>query len=415
MWNSGPMKAAMVWGILLAAWLGHAGRASHVESTAVWISAIAAFGIFNAVVSAPGTGWIRGIAVLGTMATLVFGRVELYALGAWIAWPPAFMVSWALGQELERRADPEIPAGEREMFTPARINLAALMIALTIAAVAYRLIFARGLHQSSALFVGIPALIAVIVVFTVSPKSAAGVACKAVTIGLLMSLLFLGEGVLCVIMAAPLFYAVAIGIASSVQWITMDNDKRLTLRSCLILVVVLPMSIEGVTDSTSFNRQEKVSVTRIVDRSVDDVAHAVLDYPRFDRPLPLFLRGGFPTPMAANIDSSSARPRWIITFRGGETGVDGVEPRVGTLVLELIQSGRGFARWRAISDTSHMTHYLGWREMSLHWGPSGQNQTSVTCSISYSRDLDPAWYFGPWERYAMRLAAAYLIDTVATP
>jgi hypothetical protein len=39
----------------------------------------------------------------------------------------------------------------------------------------------------------------------------------------------------------------------------------------------------------------------------------------------------------------------------------------------------------------------------------------VRWTIRYRRDLDPAWYFGPWERYAVRLAGNYLIDNVATP
>jgi len=39
----------------------------------------------------------------------------------------------------------------------------------------------------------------------------------------------------------------------------------------------------------------------------------------------------------------------------------------------------------------------------------------VTWTLDYERGLDPAWYFGPWERYATRLAAGYLIDAVATP
>jgi hypothetical protein len=41
--------------------------------------------------------------------------------------------------------------------------------------------------------------------------------------------------------------------------------------------------------------------------------------------------------------------------------------------------------------------------------------TRVTWTLRYRRGLDPAWYFGPWERYAVRLAAAYLIESVATP
>ena len=45
----------------------------------------------------------------------------------------------------------------------------------------------------------------------------------------------------------------------------------------------------------------------------------------------------------------------------------------------------------------------------------GGGDTKVTWTLHYRRSLDPAWYFGPWERYAARLAAGYLIDSVATP
>jgi hypothetical protein len=408
------VKIALVSVILAAAWIGTVTAAGPWTRIKWWIIGVAAFGVFNAVVSVPGTAWIRGASVAVSIFSLLFGPVGVLVLAVWLAWPPAFMVAWSLTRAADRHKDPELPAYDDEWFTPARISLAAMMIAVTISTLAYKLIFSHGLQQSSALFIGIPALIAVIVVFSVSPRSAQGVACKAVTVCLLMSMIFLGEGMICVIMSAPLFYAVAVAIASAVTW-HLDNHESATLRSCAMLLPVVAMSLEGVTAVTSFNRHERVAVSRVVHSSSDEVARAVVAYPRFDRPLPRFLNIGFPTPIATNIDLTTAPPRWVITFRGGEMRLDGVEPRVGTLVLELVQSGPGFARWRAISDTSHMTHYLGWREMSLHWEPAGTDRTRVTCSVAYSRDLDPAWYFGPWQRYAMRLAADYLIDTVATP
>jgi hypothetical protein len=39
----------------------------------------------------------------------------------------------------------------------------------------------------------------------------------------------------------------------------------------------------------------------------------------------------------------------------------------------------------------------------------------VTWTLRYRRRLDPAWYFVPLERYGARLAAGYLIETLATP
>ena len=41
--------------------------------------------------------------------------------------------------------------------------------------------------------------------------------------------------------------------------------------------------------------------------------------------------------------------------------------------------------------------------------------TAVVWTLHYTRGLDPEWYFGPLERYAVRLAAGYLIDNLATP
>ncbi len=62
-----------------------------------------------------------------------------------------------------------------------------------------------------------------------------------------------------------------------------------------------------------------------------------------------------------------------------------------------------------------MRHFLTWQSSEVEWHAIDAQTTRVTWSVRYRRDLDPAWYFGPMERYAVRLAAGYLIDSVATP
>jgi hypothetical protein len=126
-------------------------------------------------------------------------------------------------------------------------------------------------------------------------------------------------------------------------------------------------------------------------------------------------RIGFPRPIATRIESRGVTRRWVVSFRGGEMKINGLEPRVGDLLLELAGQRAGHLHWRAISDDSHMTHFLNWREAVVEWAPVGEHATRVTWSLRYRRGLDPAWYFGPWERYATRLAAGYLIESVATP
>jgi hypothetical protein len=175
------------------------------------------------------------------------------------------------------------------------------------------------------------------------------------------------------------------------------------------------MSLEGVTGFTTMDREESVTQSRIVRASSQAVERALFEPPRFDRVRPLYLRAGFPAPVATRIERSVDRTRWVITMRGGEMRLNGIEPRMGDLVLQLEDARPGAVRWRAVSDGSHMTHFLTWREILVEWQPVDAQTTNVTWTLRYRRDLDPSWYFGPAERYAARLAAGYLIDSVATP
>jgi hypothetical protein len=385
----------------------------------VWVFGLLAFGILNLIVSIPGTAVVRFAAVVVSIVGLLLRDNTSINTGllllAWLIWPAALLTAWSVARRNDTTLDVYLTGNPRQ-GRKARITIAAIIVAVAIGSVAYRLLVARNLEQTAALFIGIPALLAIVVVFAVSPKSATGVACKAVTIGLLVSLLFLWEGMLCVIMSAPIFYAVAVLVGVAVSRARRAQAKPIdTALSCLVLLTLVPMSFEGVTATTSLNRDETVAETRIVRVSSYSVERALAQPPRFDRILPPYLRAGFPRPISTKIEGDSVGSRWIVRVRGGEMRVNGMESRVGDLVLEIEETQPGLVRWRAISDDSHMTHFLAWQEASVRWEAIGPQATRVTWTLRYRRSLDPAWYFGPWERYAARLAAGYLIDSVATP
>lgn len=319
---------------------------------------------------------------------------------------PAMVVALAMHRQAGDELDQTATADK------SRVALAALIAAVALASVAFRWITGYGLQQSAALFIGIPALLAIVAVFSPTPRSATGVACKAVTIGLLVSLIFLGEGMLCVLMSAPLFYAVAIVVGLAVDYLRSKSRKPGgTVVSCVALLALVPMSLEGVTAGTSFAREASVKQTRIVRASADAVEHALFELPRFDRALPAFLGAGFPRPNRVRINGN----KWVIRMRGGEMRLDGMQPREGDLVLTVDTSQRGVVQWNATSDDSHMTHFLSWRSARVEWEAIDAETTQVTWTLRYRRGLDPAWYFGPMEQFAAQLAAGYLIDTVATP
>lgn len=385
-----------------------------------WDAASYAFlvvGLINTVAVLPGTRVVRAVALAGAAGALAFPlEVNRAMLGLmlWLVWPPAFLAAWAIDRgsqaTVAEQTGEDSGSGRR-----ARLTTAALIGAVAFASLAYRILTARGLQQTAALFVGIPACLAIAVVLVGRPRTAVGVACKAVTVGLLVSLMFLGEGLLCIVMSAPLFYTVAVIVALAVQRARgSDRPTQHTIYGLAVLVLV-PMTLEGVTDRLSFSRDETVSETRVVHASADDVRRALFETPRFDRVLPPFLRAGFPRPIATTIETAAGTRRWVVDIRGGETRLNGQEPAPGRLVLDLVDEGRGHVAWRAASDDSHMPHFLRWRDATVQWQAIDAHATRVTWTLRYRRGLDPAWYFGPWERYAARLAARYLIETVATP
>ncbi len=146
---------------------------------------------------------------------------------------PALFVGWALSRNDPHARD--TGTTDAETFTRARITLAAVIVVVAVASFLFRGIRTPAFHQSSALFIGVPALLAVAALFSPTPRSATGVACKSVTIGLLVSLLFLCEGMLCVLMSAPLFYAVAIAIGLVVGYLRRrSRTTGGTTLSCVV-------------------------------------------------------------------------------------------------------------------------------------------------------------------------------------
>src|SRR5947199_5188409 len=102
-----------------------------------------------------------------------------------------------------------------------QVAVIAIIIAIAAAGTAYRLLVLKHLEQSAALFIGIPSLIAILLTLTPRPKSVTGMICKVMAIALLMSAPLLGEGFICIVMAAPIFFLVGLVIG-----LVIDHGRR---------------------------------------------------------------------------------------------------------------------------------------------------------------------------------------------
>lgn len=283
--------------------------------------------------------------------------------------------------------------------------LIVIIVGLTVTGVLSRLILMKGLAQSSALFIGLPAILAIILTLTPKATSATGVIMKSMTIALLMSGPVLGEGFLCILMSAPLFYLVGAAIG-----LIVDYQRRKGKSATLPIVVIFPIllsSLEGTMPALTFPRQEEIRVTKVVSGSPADVEHALAQQPVFDKTLPAFIRK-YPRPVRSSGEGLTVGSVRRMHFVGGEGSP-------GDLTMRVTRREPASVTFTAESDTSHIRHWLTWRESHVAWRAAGAGRTEVTWTLLYDRELDPAWYFGPFQRYATRLATEYLIDTLATP
>ena len=301
----------------------------------------------------------------------------------------------------------EEPRETGHRIEPAQWWVISLAVAFMTGSVLYRYLNHAEYGHTAAIFIGIPAVLAIVLALTPKAKTLTGGIMKGITLALLVVAPLLGEGYLCILFAAPLFYVVGLLVGIPID--SMRKRKRSGQTLTCIVLVLLPMSLEGVVPGFSFDRQQVVEVTRIVNASSASVEKAMVESPRIDKRLPAFLRIGFPHPLAASGTGLNLGDERKILFSGAEG-----DP-AGYLSMRITQRGPGYVRYDTVSDGSKLTQWIRWDASEVSWMPMDALHTRVTWRVHFERQLDPAWYFAPWERAAVREAAGYLIDINAKP
>jgi len=291
-------------------------------------------------------------------------------------------------------------------------TVAVVAVALGLGSLAYRLLHATNLDQTAALFVGIPSLLAFAAAFValrMHVDGIMGITVKTITIGLLLSGPVLVEGFICVLLAAPLFYAVGMLVALAIRTGRKLSERRQTRGAAgLLLLPLLAFSFEGTMPGTTVLREATSTAERTVLATPAEVEAALTHEPHFDVPLGPLLSMGFPKPADARGQGLVPGDQRTITFVTGSG-------RQRDLVMQVVARGPDWVRFQPVSDSTKIAELLGWRSADVSWTDLGDGKTLVRWSLSYDRRLDPSWYFGPWENLVTTLAADYLILSAATP
>ncbi|MBL4785719.1 MAG: hypothetical protein JKY49_09840 [Cohaesibacteraceae bacterium] len=220
------------------------------------------------------------------------------------------------------------------------------------------------------------------------------------------------EGFICILFAAPIVYvAMAFGFIFSHSLRQWKKSRNTTLQAVILPVLVLVMSLEGVSPSTTWQREQSASYTTIFDADIETLKANMARPIQFDMDRH-WLISVFPMPQ--RVQAGSLMP-------GDVHSLDFVYKRwfwtnihTGKLDIRIDAVGRDFVETTIVRNDSYLASYLNIKGTRVQFDELDDGRTKISLSVNYDRTLDPVWYFGPIQSFAMEKAAQYLLKTIIT-
>jgi len=219
------------------------------------------------------------------------------------------------------------------------------------------------------------------------------------------------EGFLCVLMFMPIyiFFAV-IGFAlAPKEWPTRNIPN--VFRVSVVPLIIAVISLEGVNSSLSLKREHSVTRTHIVALTPTQIHENLAEPIHLDGERSAFL-SLFPLPSRVEAGSINTGDVHKAHFKYKRWGMDGVNVKKGETWLKLASVEPLHIQTEVVKDTSYFAHYLTIHGTDIHLTPINADTTEISLTIHYRRELDPAWYFGPLQKTAIKQSGDYLIKHV---
>ena len=224
----------------------------------------------------------------------------------------------------------------------------------------------------------------------------------------LASSLILMEGFICVLLFMPILLLVMI-LAFLTEYLLHRGSTRSRHFGFALPVIIFVSALEGSHASLSLPRDESVTVSRLTVLSPSQLRHHVAMPIDLNRSRHWFLHL-FPMPYEIQSDDflvgadHVAKTRYHRWFFGNT--------HEGEIRLEITELSMQRIGTRVVSDTSYFSNYLMLYGTEIEFRPRSNTTTEVEVTVHYRRDLDPAWYFAPMQRFAIRQMAELIIREV---
>ncbi|MGJ8722972.1 MAG: hypothetical protein ACSHYB_00330 [Roseibacillus sp.] len=304
--------------------------------------------------------------------------------------------------------DSSFPKPEEKSGLNVKRKFIATILIFALVSVTYRLLIGSDYGKSSALYVGIPALLAIGLSLIPTPRTVTGAILLYITLSMLAASVLVLEGLICILVSLPFFLAIGfiIGI-----FIDRARARENLAKTRLSLIAVFSVfSLEGTHDNLSFKRQEQVTINKTVPLSPQEFQTRLDRGPVFDTStLPIFLRAGFPLPLASTGGGSlKTGTQWTIPFDHGEK-----TPR--NLTVEIAKSTPNSLTFIPVQDETEIDQWITWQRITWRWHETPTGSTTINLTFEYYRNLDPALYFAPIQRFGVRQAGRYFLDSIIQP
>jgi hypothetical protein len=231
------------------------------------------------------------------------------------------------------------------------------------------------------------------------------------TIIMLATSAILFEGFLCVAMFLPIFWF-AMAVALLTIYITERQREKHGLKVYALPALLAVLAVEGVSPQLSFSRDAVVTRSLVVDASPAAIKAHLAKPIRFAARDNLFL-SLFPLPDGAFTGSLNQGDVHRLHFTYKRWFVTNVHQ--GEMHVQLAEVSDRRIRTAIVRNDAYLSHYMAVHGTQVDLSPMPDGKTRVSLSVRYTRLLDPYWYFGPMQHYAVEKSADYLLRNVIDP
>ena len=288
-----------------------------------------------------------------------------------------------------------------------------LMFITGFSFLAIRAILNSRFATTNLLYLLIPFLISLLIYFFTRRINSSSVGAMYInhlrvsTIVFLFTSAFLMEGFLCVLMFMPIYYFI-VTIAFIFAWLLQDRSKH---KAMSLPVIVLFLSVEGLTPQTTFPRQNLATYVVETPQDIDTLKQNMAAEISMPKKRGWFLRL-FPLPdkiKAGTLGEGDVHNLHITYKKWGFGNFSR-----GEMDILISQVSDNHIQTRITKNTAYLSHYMNIEGTEVHFTSLENGNTQVSLTVKYERLLDPFWYFGPMQKLAAKQSAKYLVDTIIT-